>query len=989
MSITPHTTNENILRKNQLLAINNSISNDFQSGIHYHATGTGKSWIAMYILKEFNKKYPNKNVMWICERKDILKQQFSKEVLEERYFSKILSNFNVFDYNKNKNPNWYESLNNKSFLNGNKPFLCIINRSYLTSREKYKNIKNTLDLVIHDECHSIENKTTQKFYSWLENVNKLNNIDLRIIGFSATPELIYPLQNIISTYSIYDGFLDKVILPPKIIWIKSDKTILKNDLIEIMKQEIDKLPYKKIIVWCGIIKECIKLAKSWSKCFQNYDICLDFNNIQKYKEEDLDFKDYNHFHNSINNSILFCAVKHREGSDIPNVDACIFMDKVEKRSERVFIQCMGRVLRLDKANKKKYGLIIDFRAKSTIEICNRLQYYLRLENIFPWNYSIKKVKKNIFVNELDMIENVNTISEIVNTTYTKLQIIEYFIRPIPEGIEYKERLDVEIDLILSKNLFGNIVRAIEILEITKNIPHVTRGSCGSSLVCYLLGISHFDPVKYNISFARFINQYRDTLPDVDFDFPHYLRDEVFIKMFQKWGNKVARISNHNYYHEKSALRESLRKNGIRKFISKFDINKEIKTYSKELQESIKKTQKELEGTFRGYSLHCGGIIYFPEGIPQDKILDGANKSIIQQVNLNKVDVSENKNFKIDILSSRALSQLYYCQRFKEIDFSKHIGDQKTIDMLCAGNNIGITLAETPLMRKALLLIQPKSIMDLALCLSIIRPAAKDAKKDFEMGEYKKDSLIFDDDVIFIIAEIVNCDEEFADKLRRGYCKGDEESIKIINKYINKQPPNKRKKIRATLENLRKYGFCKAHALSYAQLVWQLAYQKAHYPKRFWRSTLKNIDTCYRNWVHIYEAKCHNITLKEKEAQQSIYAIKRNKKIDEVNDVYEQVRKFGYWNMETDDFFPRCYYKKSNVQNMVSFRGLIASTRKLPSYYNKKLILFVGVGKNKYIEIVVIGQINFNSKKIIIEGVGKKKHNRYGTIKCYSDNVKFI
>ena len=76
MSIIPHTTNENILRKNQLLAINNSISNDFQSGIHYHATGTGKSWIAMYILKEFNKKYPNKNVMWICERKDILKQQF-------------------------------------------------------------------------------------------------------------------------------------------------------------------------------------------------------------------------------------------------------------------------------------------------------------------------------------------------------------------------------------------------------------------------------------------------------------------------------------------------------------------------------------------------------------------------------------------------------------------------------------------------------------------------------------------------------------------------------------------------------------------------------------------------------------------------------------------------------------------------------------------------------------------------------------------------
>ena len=61
------------------------------------------------------------------------------------------------------------------------------------------------------------------------------------------------------------------------------------------------------------------------------------------------------------------------------------------------------------------------------------------------------------------------------------------------------------------------------------------------------------PGKYNISFARFINQYRDTLPDIDFDFPHYLRDEVFLKLFQKWGHRVARISNHNYYHEKISL----------------------------------------------------------------------------------------------------------------------------------------------------------------------------------------------------------------------------------------------------------------------------------------------------------------------------------------------------------------------------------------------------------------------------------------------------
>ena len=141
------------------------------------------------------------------------------------------------------------------------------------------------------------------------------------------------------------------------------------------------------------------------------------------------------------------------------------------------------------------------------------------------------------------------------------------------------------------------------------------------MVCYLLGISHVDPIEHNICFARFLNNYRNNLPDIDFDFPHYLRDEVFLKLYQKYGNKVVRISNHNYYHEKSALRESLRQNGINKFISKYDIYDEIDSYDNELKENIYKKQKELEGTFKGYSLHCGGVIYYPDGVPEEYVLE--------------------------------------------------------------------------------------------------------------------------------------------------------------------------------------------------------------------------------------------------------------------------------------------------------------------------------------------------------------------------------
>ena len=122
----------------------------------------------MYIVEAFNDKYPNKNVLWICERKDILLQQFSSSIIKERGFDSILKKFTIIDYVSVKKTKWYDSLNSTKFWG--KPFLMYYKWSFLTSQKKYQNITNTIDLVIHDECHSIENKTTQNFYSWLSNI---------------------------------------------------------------------------------------------------------------------------------------------------------------------------------------------------------------------------------------------------------------------------------------------------------------------------------------------------------------------------------------------------------------------------------------------------------------------------------------------------------------------------------------------------------------------------------------------------------------------------------------------------------------------------------------------------------------------------------------------------------------------------------------------------------------------------------------------------
>ena len=92
-------------------------------------------------------------------------------------------------------------------------------------------------------------------------------------------------------------------------------------------------------------------------------------------------------------------------------------------------------------------------------------------------------------------------------------------------------------------------------------------------------------------------------------------------------------------------------------------------------------------------------------------------------------------------------------------------------------------------------------------------------------------------------------------------------------------------------------------------------------------------------------------------------------------------------MEDELFFPNCYHFNSNGYEI--FRGLIASSRTLNYNKNKQLIVFVGVDKQKYIEIVIKNPNKFDSQKVIVKGKGKLKNNIYGTIECYGNNIEFI
>ena len=63
-----------------------------------------------------------------------------------------------------------------------------------------------------------------------------------------------------------------------------------------------------------------------------------------------------------------------------------------------------------------------------------------------------------------------------------IELSKRFVRPIPEDTAYDQRLVEELAIISDQNFTKHFIRVLDVLELTKDIPHITRGSAGSSLV---------------------------------------------------------------------------------------------------------------------------------------------------------------------------------------------------------------------------------------------------------------------------------------------------------------------------------------------------------------------------------------------------------------------------------------------------------------------------------------------------------------------------
>jgi DNA polymerase III subunit alpha len=129
----------------------------------------------------------------------------------------------------------------------------------------------------------------------------------------------------------------------------------------------------------------------------------------------------------------------------------------------------------------------------------------------------------------------------------------------------RERLDEELHIIRLRGLAGYflIVRQIAREARRRRFSMALRGSAGNSLICYLLGITDIDPLRFNLPLERFLHAGRPDLPDIDLDFDWRERDEIIASVFERYGEAhTAMISSHLFLQPRSAFREAAKIHGL-------------------------------------------------------------------------------------------------------------------------------------------------------------------------------------------------------------------------------------------------------------------------------------------------------------------------------------------------------------------------------------------------------------------------------------------
>lgn len=481
---------------------------------------------------------------------------------------------------------------------------------------------------------------------------------------------------------------------------------------------------------------------------------------------------------------------------------------------------------------------------------------------------------------------------------------EIFLNLIEEGIKfrnidltnpvYKERLDNEVGVIKGQGFIPYFIVVADLCKFANNnniIGGVGRGSAAGSLVSYVLGITHLDPIKWNLTFERFLSKYRKALPDIDSDFSGEGRDRIVEYASRKWGFKP--VATFVFFGHKEALnfaakhcgiflkdveafKEELEKNNID--LDLLDDEDEYPTllnnfFKKHAGVRLQEMYEFVYNKCKSIGQHPGGIVYVDELAPLENKSNGGVVVALPEGSHGEY-LSHRGYVKIDILGVGTLRVIQECFEITNLLPPEPIGKEKPIELLLSNSSAGIFQFKGNTMKSLLGEFKPETFMDLVVLNGAGRGGAdtelylkhRDLGSSYiwnnKIDDICKNTFgipIFQEQFMSIYALLLNT--EFDDPLNRV-----DKMRKSIAKF-KKTPEGFKKKddLRQEIIGLAKttlgfdddmakflwhffdlahgYSFNLAHSTCYSYIAWQLLWYKYNYPLIFQAATL---NACYKD-----------------------------------------------------------------------------------------------------------------------------------------------
>jgi len=435
-----------------------------------------------------------------------------------------------------------------------------------------------------------------------------------------------------------------------------------------------------------------------------------------------------------------------------------------------------------------------------------------------------------------------------------------------------------------------------------------RGSAASSLVCYALGITNVNPLRFDLLFERFIDPDRPDMPDIDVDIADDRREEVIEYVRGKYGH-VGRITTITYYKGKSALKDSARALGVPyaesnaalKAVDGFAEEEILAQYKKlpELKEfrlkypDVIRIAEQLDGLIKGYGLHAAGVIVANRPIAEIATVEtrkvtGQDRRA-EVVGLDYREAEKLGLIKQDWLGLKTLSIIdLACKLIKErhariIDVDTLPHDPNVYSMLEAGHTLGVFQCEAQPYTKLLMKMGCKNFDDLAASNALIRPGAWNAiGEDYiakKNGRAKNKSIhpdvdhfmnstynevLFQEQLMLLCIDLAGLTMADASKVRKGVGKKIPEIIaeykdRFIEGASKKVSELQAERLWNSFEASGAYAFNKAHSVAYSLLSYQTAWLKYHYPLEFMCALLmRETDN---DFVTEYMLECKRLGIK--------------------------------------------------------------------------------------------------------------------------------